>query len=885
MNGDNSHIIKDFKAFHQGSNSTSASNLVGLDVKSLISDATKRSFLTSHCSDATSSLSSASATERKNFTPTSSNLTYQPLLPRRHNTDYSYSEDKQQFSKWQPYLDHGSNYRSLTSSTAPSSTGTLLSKVAMDDDISDLMSRSSLANVTESTDSALSDLSATRPMWNFRSNHPLPHDQNVERNKENLGAYNEFDPLGQGDATYFATQSSTTSNILNEASSNFLTSSASQSHSVSSVQSSYVVNEPNFSSLDSARAAGYPVITKSMGENFQKTFNQKASEKSLDASRVSAGLIHQLQTAPQSTLASLEMNASKAPEAINDHGKQICWADLHDRYVGKAIEKSPTVQVSDRFNALLSQLEALRLESIQHSPIGQIDIANAIGLLNRAKDDILAVKSANVVKNTEKHRLSNINIISVAPSETPKNIGFPITSISELQQSATKETISDRIPQSCNPKVASNDEDFKSPSDQAVVHFQPHITSTEIKQSTHATRSYDFNHSQVRSNQNYVSNEEVKDVGGEISSKRSLFPSGNSQFLESQNDKHVAYDAFSTDIQASSSHFTPKSPPLQNASLISSNDIAAPHDTSDNRSATGFVILDEKTPPGKLAKKKEQFLRGRLKKEEEQRRHQMERELEAERRKLEVKEQQEKLQQKKQEEKEKRDKIFKDYQKRKRKEEKAAQRNHGVIGEGSPANGAKKTLGFKIHSRSMERLNILTSPETQSHGVAFTIPTSSRSNCTSTTHHLHLHEEDTDSLGSGGSSEYTGPKLFKQLRSKSNRTLITNAINHCCLSGKVNEKNREKTLTALENSEDRHLMVLFRDNNCQYRALYGYHPDEEKLKKICGKGPAIIIPSMIEALFKYNSGRRAFARVPSKTLSVSIDGITIKSSLWQHAKK
>jgi len=50
-------------------------------------------------------------------------------------------------------------------------------------------------------------------------------------------------------------------------------------------------------------------------------------------------------------------------------------------------------------------------------------------------------------------------------------------------------------------------------------------------------------------------------------------------------------------------------------------------------------------------------------------------------------------------------------------------------------------------------------------------------------------------------------------------------------------------------------------------------------------GPGLITLSMIEALYKYNSGRRTFACVPSKTLSVSIDAITIKNSLWQQAKK
>ena len=34
---------------------------------------------------------------------------------------------------------------------------------------------------------------------------------------------------------------------------------------------------------------------------------------------------------------------------------------------------------------------------------------------------------------------------------------------------------------------------------------------------------------------------------------------------------------------------------------------------------------------------------------------------------------------------------------------------------------------------------------------------------------------------------FAGPKLFKEPSSKSNKPLITNAIAHCCLAGKVNE--------------------------------------------------------------------------------------------------
>lgn len=42
----------------------------------------------------------------------------------------------------------------------------------------------------------------------------------------------------------------------------------------------------------------------------------------------------------------------------------------------------------------------------------------------------------------------------------------------------------------------------------------------------------------------------------------------------------------------------------------------------------------------------------------------------------------------------------------------------------------------------------------------------------------------------------TGPKLFKEPSSKSNKPIIHNAISHCCLAGKVNEPHKNSILEA-----------------------------------------------------------------------------------------
>ncbi|XP_054908479.1 calmodulin-regulated spectrin-associated protein 1a isoform X2 [Poeciliopsis prolifica] len=131
------------------------------------------------------------------------------------------------------------------------------------------------------------------------------------------------------------------------------------------------------------------------------------------------------------------------------------------------------------------------------------------------------------------------------------------------------------------------------------------------------------------------------------------------------------------------------------------------------------------------------------------------------------------------------------------------------------------------------------------------------------------------------SVEYNGPKLFKEPSSKSNKPIIINAIAHCCLAGKVNEVQKNVTLEELEKCESNHLFILFRDGGCQFRAIYTYSPDTEVIIKYTGIGPRSITQKMIDKLYKYNSDRKQFTVIPAKTVSVSVDALTIHNHLWQ----
>lgn len=88
-------------------------------------------------------------------------------------------------------------------------------------------------------------------------------------------------------------------------------------------------------------------------------------------------------------------------------------------------------------------------------------------------------------------------------------------------------------------------------------------------------------------------------------------------------------------------------------------------------------------------------------------------------------------------------------------------------------------------------------------------------------------------------------------------------------------------LQELEKCDANHYIILFRDAGCQFRALYCYYPDTEEIYKLTGTGPKSITKKMIDKLYKYSSDRKQFNVIPAKTMSVSVDALTIHNHLWQ----
>ncbi|XP_017268942.1 calmodulin-regulated spectrin-associated protein 2a isoform X1 [Kryptolebias marmoratus] len=133
-------------------------------------------------------------------------------------------------------------------------------------------------------------------------------------------------------------------------------------------------------------------------------------------------------------------------------------------------------------------------------------------------------------------------------------------------------------------------------------------------------------------------------------------------------------------------------------------------------------------------------------------------------------------------------------------------------------------------------------------------------------------------------TEYTGPRLYKEPSAKSNKHIIQNALAHCCLAGKVNEGQKNKILEEMEKSEANNFLVLFRDSGCQFRSLYTYCPEMEEINRLTGIGPKSITRKMIDGLYKYNSDKKQFSQIPAKTMSASVDAVTIHNHLWQTKK-
>uniref|UniRef100_A0A673CEF4 Calmodulin regulated spectrin-associated protein 1b n=1 Tax=Sphaeramia orbicularis TaxID=375764 RepID=A0A673CEF4_9TELE len=328
----------------------------------------------------------------------------------------------------------------------------------------------------------------------------------------------------------------------------------------------------------------------------------------------------------------------------------------------------------------------------------------------------------------------------------------------------------------------------------------------------------------------------------------------------------------------------------------------------DQKSVLGFFFKDEQKAEDELAKKRAAFLLKQQKKAEEARLRKQQLEAESELKRDEARRKAEEDRLRKEEEKTRRELIKQEYLRRKQQEmfeeqglvkpktpkPKQKHRPKTVLREESSSDNfskcssthnlsnAQSGSSLSLASAATNEADSVNSGGAGSHCDSVESFPGSRNNSRTA-------ERDWDN-GSTASSitsmaEYTGPKLFKEPSAKSNKPIIHNAISHCCLAGKVNEPQKNQILEELEKCESNHLMILFRDGGCQFRALYSYFPDTEEIHKLTGTGPKSISKKMIDKLYKYSSDRKQFTVIPAKTVSVSVDALTIHNHLWQQIRK
>ncbi|XP_059200056.1 calmodulin-regulated spectrin-associated protein 2 isoform X2 [Centropristis striata] len=330
----------------------------------------------------------------------------------------------------------------------------------------------------------------------------------------------------------------------------------------------------------------------------------------------------------------------------------------------------------------------------------------------------------------------------------------------------------------------------------------------------------------------------------------------------------------------------------------------------DQKMCCGFFFKDDVKGEEDMAAKKAALLEKRLRREKETQEKKQQQELDQEQKKEAARLKAEEEQQKKDDEKARREYIKHEYMRRKqlklmedmddvikprsgslKKKPRPKSIHRDVMESSTPpvrATGVRPR-GFSVSSVSLASLNLADNDRDQPNNRKNNRPDSAEgfSSCPSTGSRNGEKDWENDSTTSStpSNNEYTGPKLYKEPSAKSNKHIIQNALAHCCLAGKVNEGQKNKILDEMEKSEANNFLVLFRDAGCQFRSVYAYCPETEEITKLAGIGPRSITTKMIEGLYKYNSDRKQFSQIPAKTMSASVDAITIASHLWQTKKQ
>ncbi|XP_018425013.1 PREDICTED: calmodulin-regulated spectrin-associated protein 2 [Nanorana parkeri] len=322
--------------------------------------------------------------------------------------------------------------------------------------------------------------------------------------------------------------------------------------------------------------------------------------------------------------------------------------------------------------------------------------------------------------------------------------------------------------------------------------------------------------------------------------------------------------------------------------------------TEDQKVCCGFFFKDDHKEENDMAAKRAALLEKRLRRERENQQKKMEQEMEQEMKKEEARRKSEEERNKKEDEKARREYIKQEYMRRKqlklmqdmdsvikprmnlskskKPRPKSIHRDHQAESPRTPTGGPPVSTLSLASLNAGDNESVNSDKRTPRSESVEGFPSPGR--CGSRNGEKDWENASTTS-SVASATEYTGPKLYKEPSAKSNKYIIQNAISHCCLAGKVNEGQKNKILEEMEKSNAHNFLILFRDSGCQFRSVYTYYPETEEINKLVGIGPRSISRKMIDGLYKYNSDRKQFSHIPAKTMSASVDAVTIHSHLWQ----
>nr|CCA19198.1 hypothetical protein PITG_04060 [Albugo laibachii Nc14] len=209
-----------------------------------------------------------------------------------------------------------------------------------------------------------------------------------------------------------------------------------------------------------------------------------------------------------------------------------------------------------------------------------------------------------------------------------------------------------------------------------------------------------------------------------------------------------------------------------------------------------------------------------------------------------------------------------------------------------------KTIENRVHELRAKRLAQLSKEKKGSHERAekvkckatdISLSTTKDDGTTLTSRHNHmdfLRQKSSAAVPSKASREVT--VLPRRLKKASNRQLVQNAIEFTLLAGAALEKERKAVLTAIAASSTDNFIVLLKSaKELKFRALYEHHLDSNEVKISHGpsNAPQVLVSSEIGQFFRYNSGKKEFMPVDTRSFTIKTDACALLDHLIFRRKK